>query len=52
MLSVKMERHRELLVYLKKDERLAEYVKVKDKYFQQEKELGLSKEEKKTIKNL
>ena len=39
-----------IVVYLKKDERLAEYVKVKDKYFQQEKELGLSKEEKKNYK--
>ena len=38
-----------IVVYLKKDERLAEYVKVKDKYYHQEKELGLSKEEKKKI---
>jgi len=35
-----------IVVYLKKDERLAEYIKIKDKYFYQEKELGLSKEEK------
>ena len=35
-----------IVVYLKKDERLAEYVKVKDKYFNQSKEIGLSKEEK------
>ena len=35
-----------IVVYLKKDERLAEYIKVKDKYFYQKKELGLSKEEK------
>ena len=35
-----------IVVYLKKDERLAEYIKVKDKYFYQEKELGLSNEEK------
>tara|TARA_B100000989_G_scaffold3586_1_gene2508 strand:- start:2166 stop:4640 length:2475 start_codon:yes stop_codon:yes gene_type:complete len=34
-----------IVVYLKKDERLAEYIKVKDKYFYQKKELGLSKEE-------
>ena len=41
-----------IVVYLKKDERLAEYVKVKDKYFHQEKELGYLKKKKKTIKNL
>ena len=35
-----------IVVYLKKDERLAEYIKVKDKYFYQERDLGLSKEEK------
>ncbi len=35
-----------IVVYLKKDERLAEYIKVKDKYFNQSKEIGLSKEEK------
>ncbi len=35
-----------IVVYLKKDERLAEYIKVKDKYFYKKKELGLSKEEK------
>ncbi len=35
-----------IVVYLKKDERLAEYIKVKDKYFNQSKETGLSKEEK------
>ena len=35
-----------IVVYLKKDERLAEYIKVKDKYFYQSNETGLSKEEK------
>ena len=35
-----------IVVYLKKDERLAEYIKIKDKYFDQSIETGLSKEEK------
>ncbi len=35
-----------IVVYLKKDERLAEYIQVKDKYFDQSKAFGLSKEEK------
>ncbi len=35
-----------IVVYLKKDERLNEYIKVKNKYFNQSKESGLSKEEK------
>ena len=35
-----------IVVYLKKDERLAEYIKIKDKYFYQSNETGLSKEEK------
>ena len=35
-----------IVVYLKKDERLAEYIKVKEKYFNQNIESGLSKEEK------
>ena len=35
-----------IVVYLKKDERLAEYIKVKDKYFDQSIESGLSKGEK------
>ena len=34
------------MVYLKKDERLAEYINIKDKYFNQSIETGLSKEEK------
>ncbi len=34
-----------IVVYLKKDERLAEYIKIKDKYFEQSNETGLSKEE-------
>ena len=40
-----------IVVYLKKDERLAEYIKVKDKYFDQSIETGLSKEEKINYKN-
>ena len=39
-----------IVVYLKKDERLAEYIKVKDKYFNQSLENSLSKEEKKNYK--
>ena len=35
-----------IVVYLKKDERLAEYIGIKDKYFYQSAETGLSKEEK------
>ena len=35
-----------IVVYLKKDERLAEYVKIKDKYFNLANTSGLSKEEK------
>ena len=35
-----------IVVYLKKDERLAEYIKIKDKYFNQSNETGLSNEEK------
>jgi len=35
-----------IVVYLKKDERLAEYIKVKNKYFIQSNETGLSKKEK------
>jgi predicted RND superfamily exporter protein len=35
-----------IVIYLKKDERLAEYIKIKDKYFEQSNETGLSKEEK------
>ena len=40
-----------IVVYLKKDERLAEYIKVKDKYFLQSKESGLTKDEKKNYKS-
>ena len=39
-----------IVVYLKKDERLAEYIKVKDKYFNQSNETGLSNEEKSNYK--
>ncbi len=35
-----------IVVYLKKDERLTEYIKIKDKYFNQQNENGLNKEEK------
>ena len=35
-----------IVVYLKKDERLAEYIKIKNKYFIQSNETGLSKNEK------
>ncbi len=35
-----------IVVYIKKDERLAEYIKIKDKFFTQLNETGLSKEEK------
>ena len=35
-----------IIVYLKKDERLDEYIKIKDKYFFQSNETGLTKEEK------
>ena len=35
-----------IVVYLKKDERLAEYIKLKDKYYNQLIETGLSKNEK------
>ncbi len=40
-----------IVVYLKKDERLAEFIKVKDKYFNQSRETGLTKEEKLNYKN-
>ena len=39
-----------IVVYLKKDQRLAEYIKIKDKYYNQSKEIGLAKEEKKITK--
>ena len=35
-----------IVVYLKKDERLEEYIKVKDKYFIQINEVGLTKKKK------
>ena len=40
-----------IVIYLKKDERLAEYIKVKDKYFNQNLETGLNKEERINYKN-
>ena len=40
-----------IVVYLKEDERLREYLKVKDKYYNQLKDTGLSKEEKANYKN-
>ena len=39
-----------IVVYLKKDERLNEYIKIKDKYFSQSIESGLSKDEKANYK--
>ena len=39
-----MEKHRALLFILK-DERLEEYIKVKDKYYNQLNEIGLTNEE-------
>ena len=39
-----------IVVYLKKDERLAEYIKIKDKYFIQAEETGLTNEEKNSYK--
>ncbi len=39
-----------IVVYLKKDERLAEYIKVKEKYYNQSVEIGLGKEEKQNYK--
>tara|TARA_B100001248_G_scaffold172182_1_gene130487 strand:- start:9783 stop:12257 length:2475 start_codon:yes stop_codon:yes gene_type:complete len=39
-----------IVVYLKKDERLDEYIKIKDKYYKQSVDIGLSKEEKKDYK--
>ena len=38
-----------IIVYLKKDERLSEYMQIKDKYFNQSIEIGLSKKEKKKL---
>ena len=35
-----------IVVYLKKDERLAEYIKVKDQFYSQSKQTGLNKEQK------
>ena len=39
-----------IVVYLKKDERMKEYIKVKDKYLNQSLEVGLTKEEKNNYK--
>ena len=39
-----------IVVYLKKDERLAEYIKIKDKYFDKSNEEGLTKDEKRNLK--
>ena len=39
-----------IVVYLKKDERLSEYLKIKDKYFVQSIDTGFSKEEKENYK--
>ena len=40
-----------IVVYLKKDERLIEYIKIKDKYYYQIQDTGLTKEEKKNYKD-
>ena len=40
-----------IIVYLKKDERIAEFIKIKDKYHNQSIEAGLSKDEKENFKN-
>ena len=40
-----------IVVYLKKDERLAEYIKIKNKYYNQQINSSLSKEEQKNYKN-
>ena len=39
-----------IVVYLQKDERLAEYIKIKDKFYNQSISTGLSKDEKKNYK--
>ena len=39
-----------IIVYLKKDKRLAEYIKIKDKYYNQTVDTGLSKDEKSNYK--
>ena len=39
-----------IIVYLKKDERLSEYMNIKNKYFNQSMKTGLSREEKKNYK--
>ena len=39
-----------IVVYLKKDERLAEYIKIKDKFYNQSISTGLSKDEKKNYR--
>ena len=39
-----------IIVYLKKDKRLSEYMQIKDKYFNQSIEIGLSKKEKKNYR--
>ena len=41
-----------IVVYLKKDERLEEFIKIKNEYFNRFNETELSKEEKQIIKNL
>ncbi len=40
-----------IVVYLKKDKRLAEYIKIKEKYFKQIKDTGLTQKEKKNYKD-
>ncbi len=40
-----------IVVYLKKDERLEEYIKVREQYYNQDVDIGLTKEEKVNYKN-
>ncbi len=39
-----------IVVYLKKDERLAEYIKIKEKYFSQSQAIGMTRDEKNNYK--
>ena len=41
-----------IVVYLKKDERLAEYIKIKDKYFLQSKEIGLTQNQESELQKI
>ena len=41
-----------IVVYIKKDKRLNEYIKVKDKYYNQSAEVGLTSEEKSKLQKI